>query len=129
MGFLLDTHVFIWWLQDHARLSRKLRVTLGDSRARVFVSAISIWEIAIKMSLGKFVLRGIETYELGNLPEACGFSSLSLSAVAAANVFKLPFHHHDPFDRALIAQAQTETLVLVTHDDKLSAYDVQVLHA
>jgi len=68
MGFLLDTHVFLWWLEDHTRLSKKTRGILANPSARVFVSAVSIWEMAIKISLKKLSLRDISANELGALP-------------------------------------------------------------
>jgi len=83
--------------------------------------------MAIKISLKKLSLRDVSANELGALPDKCGFDSLPFSVAAAARVLELPFHHHDPFDRALVAQAQTAALVLVTHDDTLGAYDVQLL--
>ena len=127
MRFLLDTHVFLWWLQDHRTLSSEARAALSDPKAQVAVSAVSIWEIAIKMSLGKLSLRGVSVRDLGELPSACGFEALPFSPAAAAEVLGLPFHHHDPFDRVLIAQAQLESLVLVTHDAAMAAYEVQTM--
>jgi PIN domain nuclease of toxin-antitoxin system len=125
--FLLDTHVFLWWLQDHRALSAVARAALSDPKAQVAVSAVSIWEIAIKASLGKLSLRGIAARDLGELPSACGFEGLPFSTAAAAEVLGLPFHHHDPFDRALIGQARVESLVLVTHDAAIAAYEVQTM--
>jgi PIN domain nuclease of toxin-antitoxin system len=128
-GFLLDTHIFLWWLQDNPRLPKAVRKTLADPDAVVFVSAVSIWEIAIKASLRKLTLRNLSPQLLRKLPEASGFTSLPFSAEAAAEVLTLPLHHHDPFDRALIAQAQVDSLVLITEDEQLAAYPIAILKA
>ena len=128
-GFLLDTHVFLWWLQDSPRLTAGVRATLADPESQVFVSAVSIWEIAIKVSLRKLTLRNQSPQFLRKLTEASGFTSLALKADAAAQILALPLHHHDPFDRALVAQAHVESLVLITHDEQLTAYPIAILKA
>jgi PIN domain nuclease of toxin-antitoxin system len=128
-GFLLDTHVFLWWLQDSPRLAQGARATLADPDSPIYVSAVSIWEIAIKASLRKLTLRNLSPQMLRKLPEASGFSSLPFDTEAAAQVLSLPPHHHDPFDRALVAQALVSSLVLITHDEQLEAYSIAILKA
>ena len=118
MRLLLDTHVFIWAVTGSAQLKANARARLVSAE-RVYVSAASIWEIAIKSRLGK--LDG----DVGNFVEAIaasGFQELPVTARHAAAVSGLPLHHADPFDRLLLAQAFTEPLRLVTADDALAKY-------
>jgi PIN domain nuclease of toxin-antitoxin system len=118
MRILLDTHVFIWAAIDSRKLGREARdaILAADE---VYVSAASIWEIAIKARLGK--IEG-DAGRMANAIEDSGFFALPVSAIHAAAVAHLPGHHSDPFDRLLIAQAITEPLVLFTADDMLSQY-------
>ena len=124
MRLLLDTHVFLWWLGDDRKLSVAARAAIQDPRSLVHVSAASVWEIAIKVKLGCLVVRGAD---LAVEIEANGFAELPIQARHAHSAGALPRHHDDPFDRMLIAQAQIEDLVLVTHDRRLRRYGVQLL--
>jgi PIN domain nuclease of toxin-antitoxin system len=121
---LLDTHVFLWWRGEPARLPAALRSSIATSDV-VFVSAVSAWEAAIKSSLGRLDLP--DTFEAGVL--ASRFEKLLLTFAHAERVGRLPHHHRDPFDRMLVAQAQAEGLTLVTHDRLLEPYDVEILWA
>ena len=121
---LLDTHVFLWWRGEPSRLSPDVRSAIATADI-VFVSAASAWEAAIKVSLGRLELPA--TFEEGVL--ASGFEKLLITFSHAEQAARLPHHHRDPFDRMLIAQAQAEGLVLVTHDGILEAYDVEILWA
>jgi len=127
MSVLLDSHVFLWWLQDSRRLSCAARRAIAASSTRVFVSAVSIWEIAIKLSIGKLKWR--EGVTLDRSIAACGFSELAMTAQHAAGVRNLPAHHGDPFDRLLIAQALVERVRIVTADEVFAAYGVPTLAA
>jgi PIN domain nuclease of toxin-antitoxin system len=118
MRLLLDTHVFIWSVIDSRQLKAATRGYLASAEA-VYVSAASIWEIAIKSRLGK--MSG-DAEELAAAIEASGFQELPVTATHAAAVANLPLHHADPFDRMLIAQAFLEPLRLVTADRALAAY-------
>jgi PIN domain nuclease of toxin-antitoxin system len=115
---LLDTHVFIWSVLGNRRLKMATRTYLAAAET-VYVSAASIWEIAIKKSLGK--IQG-DADAFAAAIEASGFQELPVSARHAAAVAKLPLHHADPFDRLLLAQAFTEPLRLITADQTLVAY-------
>ena len=121
---LLDTHAFLWWLADSRRLKRDARSAIAEATALVHVSAATIWEIAIKSRLGK-VDPG--TKHLEQEIVANHFLELLISARHALVAGNLPLHHNDPFDRMLIAQAQVETLTIVTHDERFAAYKVPVL--
>jgi len=115
---LLDTHVFIWSVTGDRQLKRATRVHMSSAEA-VFVSAASIWEIAIKARLGK--IEG-DPEALAAAIEASGFQELSVTTRHAAAVSKLPLHHNDPFDRLLLAQAFSEPLRLLTADRVLAEY-------
>lgn len=121
---LLDTHVFLWWRGEPSRLPPDARSVIATAEI-VFVSAASAWEAAIKASLGRLELPA--TIEEGVL--ASGFEKLLITFSHAEKAARLPQHHRDPFDRMLIAQAQAEGLVLVTHDRILEDYDVEILWA
>jgi PIN domain nuclease of toxin-antitoxin system len=123
VSYLLDTHSYLWWLAQPARLGRDARAALEDRSASVFVSVASFWEIAIKTSLGKLNLsRGIEQLE-SELAED-GLLLLSIQVHHCGGVMRLPFHHRDPFDRLLVAQALIEGLSLLSRDSQLDAYGV-----
>jgi len=121
---LLDTHAFLWWLDASPKLRRDARTAIADSTALVHVSAVTIWEITIKAQLGRLEPG---TERIDQEIAANGFVELPISAYHALVAGKLPPHHSDPFDRMLIAQAQVETLVVVTHDKIFSDYGVNIL--
>lgn len=121
---LLDTHVFIWWLDDDRRCPEPWREAIESHR--VYVSAIAIWEMAIKAAIGKLKLRG-RAKDLEHLIGNEAFDELPFDSRHAAQVRSLPPHHADPFDRAMIAQAQIERLTLVSADPAFAAYDVRLL--
>jgi len=122
VNLLLDTHILLWWLSGSRRLPASARKTIADS-PRIYVSAATVWEIAIKIALGKLEFRGemAEQLALNNL------LSLAVTVPHALVAGALPMHHSDPFDRMLIAQAKLESLTLVTHDVRLRDYDIPVL--
>jgi PIN domain nuclease of toxin-antitoxin system len=124
MKVLLDTHAFLWWLGDDSKLSPAAREVIRDPDALVHVSAASIWEIAIKVKLRRLDVQGSDcTAEI----EANGFVELAITARHAQHAGALPRHHDDPFDRMLIAQAQLENLVLITHDRRLRRYGTPIV--
>jgi PIN domain nuclease of toxin-antitoxin system len=124
MRLLLDTHVALWWCVDDARLSHGAREAIADAE-RVFVSAASAWEIAIKAAIGRLKLNLKAPF--ATLIADSGFDELDVTFQHAAATGKLPRHHADPFDRLLIAQALTESLTIVSHDRQLQAYQVSAL--
>jgi len=121
---LLDTHILLWWLDDDPRLSIQADALIADQTNEVFVSPLSLWEIAIKSRLGK--LRA-DIDEVQRMTLESGFVPLPFTLEHAAEVARLPDHHHDPFDRALVAQARTEPMRLITHDKMVAAYGESVL--
>ena len=122
MRILLDTYVLLWWLGDDAQLGPEARLVIADGGNEVFVSAVSIAEIAIKRSQGKLTAPS----ELLTVLAEEGFQELPLLSTHAAELENLPWHHRDPFDRLLVAQARVEGLTLATHDRRLAQYDVPV---
>jgi PIN domain nuclease of toxin-antitoxin system len=118
MRILLDTHVYLWWLEDHPSLSEAARAKIV-SASEVYVSSASIWEAAIKVSIGKLE---VDVNQLVAEIENGGFHELPVSATHAAMVAQLPDIHRDPFDRILVAQALCEPLRLLTADRILSGY-------
>jgi PIN domain nuclease of toxin-antitoxin system len=119
MRFLLDTHVLLWWLANDPNLSADIRDVIGNPINICFVSAVTIWEIAIKNSLGK--LR--QPDDLLTVLRDHRFQILDISAVHCLRVGSLPWHHKDPFDRLLISQALVEDFVLISVDEKFKLYD------
>ena len=124
MKLLLDTHAYLWWLADDSQLSADAREAIGNSSTSIFVSAVSIWEIAIKRALGKLEL--LDADAVYRVAES-GFIELPISASHARDAGELPRHHEDPFDRMLVAQARHEGLTCVTRDSRFAAYSVSTL--
>ncbi len=126
MRLLLDTHVVLWVFGEPSRLTPAAAAAIADPANDVFVSAVSVWEMAIKQSIGKLTLPGpVETW-LPPLLEERDFIPLPISLEAAGRVRAMPFHHNDPFDRLLVSQAGLG-FRLVTHDRRIADYDVPVL--
>jgi PIN domain nuclease of toxin-antitoxin system len=122
---LLDTHTFLWWVGASGELSRKARTAVGRARNDCFVSLASAWEIAIKVSLGKLRIAGALDRFLPEQLAANGFQALAIDLKHTARVATLPFHHRDPFDRLLVAQALQEELAVVTADPVFAKYGVK----
>ena len=120
MRLLADTHVYLWWLADDPKLGTEAREAMAEQTAIIYVSAASIWEISIKSTLGKLEVDGDPVKEIW----ANGFVELPMTAKHAHRAGQLPRHHDDPFDRMLIAQAQLESLTLLSRDTAFSAYGV-----
>jgi PIN domain nuclease of toxin-antitoxin system len=123
MRLLLDTHIFYWWFYEPERLSSEV-IDLMRSAMGTFVSSASIWEVAIKVRLGKMKA---DPQELFDQIAANGFQELPVWSKHAIVVAKLPLYHTDPFDRLLIAQAISEPLHLLTVDPQLKPYSELVI--
>jgi PIN domain nuclease of toxin-antitoxin system len=126
MKLLLDTHVALWAVSDDPRLSPKARELIAAQRNLIWVSAVSIWEIAIKHSLGRgdMPISGLEALKYFR---QSGYRMLPVSPEHAAAIEVLPAHHQDPFDRLLVAQSMTEPLRLLTHDATVARYSDTVI--
>jgi len=119
---LLDTHAFLWWVGASRGLSRKARSAIGSARNECLVSVATAWEISIKVSLGSLRIEGALDRFLPEQIAANGFQPLAIELKHAARVATLPFHHRDPFDRLLVAQALEEDLAIVTVDPVFERY-------
>jgi PIN domain nuclease of toxin-antitoxin system len=122
LRLLPDTHAALWLLMGDERLSRRAERLLTDASNEVLLSAAVVWEVAVKRSLGK--LDAPEDF--ADLLLDAGAAPLVVSIEHAGAVANLPWHHRDPFDRIIVAQADLEQAVLVTGDERLKAYDVRV---
>jgi PIN domain nuclease of toxin-antitoxin system len=118
MRLLLDTHIFLWAVQGNASLKPRVR-RMMEAAEQIYVSAASIWEIAIKARMGKIEASAVD---LVDAIEASGFLELPVRALHAVRVADLPLHHTDPFDRLLVSQAMAEPLRLLTVDTALCQY-------
>jgi PIN domain nuclease of toxin-antitoxin system len=126
MRLLLDTHVFLWFMTGDKRLSGRVRRAIEDIESELFLSVASVWEMAIKASLGRLILPGpVAEYVAEKLDN--GFRILPVEWTHASAVEKLPFHHRDPFDRLLIAQAIAENIPIVTADPIFHVYKANVV--
>ena len=125
MSLLLDTHVVIWCFTNDPTLSKEARQAIVDGETEVFVSAASAWEITIKRALGK--LQAPDNFEDELIKHR--FTPLPITIPHVLAVGTLPFHHNDPFDRILVAQAKVEGLTLVTRDKDMKKYGVPFVAA
>jgi PIN domain nuclease of toxin-antitoxin system len=123
---LLDTHVLLWSAESPEKLSPKARRELENPTNILFFSAASIWEVAIKVSLQKLAL-SMSSQQLVEALVGSDFTELPVSSAHAAKVASIPFHHRDPFDRLLVAQAEIEQMTLVSKDAILDAYEIRRL--
>jgi len=126
LNLLLDTHVALWAITDNPKLSQKARELILSPRNNVWISAANIWEIAIKHALGKgdMPISGQDAMRYFN---KAGYRFLAIEAEHAIAVEDLPLHHHDPFDRILVAQALVEPMRLMTHDSLVAVYSDTII--
>lgn len=125
MDYLLDTHTLIWYAEGDTKLPERIREIILDRNNSIFISYASIWEMSIKISIGKLKVK-FSLQEWGALLQAEGVLSIPLGLKHFEQLLALPFHHNDPFDRLLIAQAISENLTIITHDSRFSSYPVQL---
>jgi PIN domain nuclease of toxin-antitoxin system len=126
LNLLLDTHVALWAITDSPRLNDTARALIQAPKNTIWVSAASLWEIAIKHSLNR-----------GNMPisgeqalayfQSSGYRLLAIEPEHTIAIEQLPLHHHDPFDRLLVAQALTEPMRLLTHDALVASYSDTII--
>jgi len=122
-GFLLDTHALIWLTENDSSLPDNLRIMINTADI-VYLSIASLWEISIKLNLGKLSLQ--QSYEtIGSTIDDSDILIISISFPDTVQVRNLPLHHGDPFDRMLIAQAINHSLIIISRDKKFDAYSVQ----
>lgn len=126
MIFLLDTHILLWYLEGNSALHAALRTRIENPEHRILVSVVSLWEIVIKSSLGKLkVSRSIDEIVTELHTQDMALQPITLPALATLQT--LPFHHRDPFDRLLIAEAMSQGMTLMTDDPQCTQYPVQIV--
>jgi PIN domain nuclease of toxin-antitoxin system len=127
MNLLLDTHTFVWWRDDPAKLSIDAFEALSTLENDVFISTVVVWEIQIKLALDKIKLKWPLKDSIEVERKANGFRVLPVSLEHSLYIDKLPMVHKDPFDRMLIAQAMVEGLTIVSRDARFSDYEAKLL--
>ena len=123
MDLLLDTNAFLWFCEDNPKLSLTAKQYIENQNNTSFISMASLWEIAIKLSLGKIKLK-IPFKKFIELVEDNGFKILSITFEHTLNVSQLEFHHRDPFDRLIISQGIVEDIPIISADSKFGNYNV-----
>ncbi len=123
MNILLDSHALIWALHDPGKLRPQAAAAISDPKRAVFFSAASVWELELKAARGKLTLPDGWL----SAAESTGFLVLPITAAEARASAQLPWHHTDPFDRLLVAQAMEHGLTLATRDPLIAPYSVPVL--
>ncbi|GET40025.1 type II toxin-antitoxin system VapC family toxin [Microseira wollei] len=126
MKYLIDTHILIWFIEGDEKLSEAARSLIANPANEIYVSQASLWEMTIKISIGKLSL-SISLSELELFLVSNQFQILETQFRHYEILQDLPFHHQDPFDRMIIAQAKAENYTIITHDDRFKLYDVKLL--
>jgi PIN domain nuclease of toxin-antitoxin system len=126
LRLLVDTHTILWWLNDDRRLGAKARDLIADQDNEVLVSAVSLWEIVVKVRIGKLTA---DVAEIANAIKRDGFATLSITTAHLSTLSSLPRHseHRDPFDHLLIAQAIVEDATFVSEDRRATLYPIRVV--
>ena len=124
MNILLDTHTFLWYLEDSKELSSKSAEIIEDTSNSLWFSIASLWEISIKLGVGKLSLQNSFT-ELEEVLKQLKIEVLPITFSDTEQYLNLPLHHRDPFDRILVAQAINNSLVLISRDAAFDNYEIQ----
>jgi PIN domain nuclease of toxin-antitoxin system len=124
--FLIDTHTFIWLIEDDPKLPDSSKRLIDDLNNDIFISIASLWEMAIKISIGKLKLAGVLAQAIDEL-YARNIKILPIDSLHILRVQSLPFHHKDPFDRIIIAQSLTENITLISIDGAFDSYGIKRL--
>ena len=127
MKILLDTHTFLWWNTEDPQLSSLAKAIIADGQNEILLSAASAWEIAIKTAKGRLVLPQPPAQYFSSRMEMYRFKPLPVQISHALRVYDLPRHHEDPFDRLLVAQCQLEKISLLSKDEEMRKYEVEVV--
>jgi len=126
MQLLIDTHILIWFLEGNKLLSKLRRQIIADEQNDIFISIASLWEMAIKISVGKLTL----AKSLADVIKQIAVEDIEVLPILTEHTLRvstLPFHHRDPFDRIIIVQAQVENLPIMTEDTNFGSYGVKLL--
>ncbi len=126
MRYLIDTHALIWYIDGNNKLSKKAISIIKNNNNQIYVSKVSLWEMAIKISISKLNVSiqfsDLEKFFLDN-----NFDILDIEFKHFSHLLNLPIHHNDPFDRIIICQSIIENISIITYDDKFSLYDVTIM--
>lgn len=126
MNILLDTHIALWAITDNPKLTQQGRELISAPKNNIWVSVVSIWEIAIKHTLGRGDMP-VSSADAVRYFQASGYRMLSVEVDHVVTVETLALHHHDPFDRLLVAQALAEPMRLITHDRMVALYSDTII--
>jgi PIN domain nuclease of toxin-antitoxin system len=124
MKLLLDTHALLWWLADDKQLGRRARELVEDPGNDILVSMVSLWEIAVKIRIGKLQT---DIREITDAVRREGFTSLDIGITHLLTLAELPMHHRDPFDHLLIAQAIAEDATFMSEDRNAARYPARII--
>ena len=127
MKYLLDTHVFLWWNLGDSQLSDNATAIISDGNNEIFLSAVSAWEIAIKVAKKRLTIPEEPVRFVPSRMQLHGFQPLPIQIHHATRIYELPIYHTDPFDRLLIAQSQIESMPLISVDADIRKYEVEVI--
>ena len=127
MRVLVDTHTFLWALLENHRLSATAKQILTSKEHELYFSLVSLWEIAVKMKIGKLNTVGSSVTYIRDEMAEYGMELLPIRYEHILQLERLPLHHSEPFDRLLIAQAIAESLPILTHDEKFPLYPVKLI--
>ena len=127
-SYLIDTHVLLWYIEGNPRLSSKIILLLDNPTNTIYISKVSLWEITIKISIGKLSIN-IPFETLEDFLEEKYFIPLEFDISDLTILKNLPFHHSDPFDRLIISQAINNDFCLISDDSKFAPYSVQLIEA
>ncbi len=123
--YLLDTHTFLWWIGDDSALSEKARAIISNGENEIYLSAVSIWEIAIKVRLGRLeIAEELDVFTDRHIREN-SFQPLPITLTHSIRIQSLSNHHRDPFDQMLVAQSMVEEMPIVSIDKMIGTYDVK----
>lgn len=125
MKMLLETHAFLWFIAGDSKLSNKARTSIEDDSIEKIVSMASMWEMAIKISIGRLTLSEPFEFLIPRQLQINGFELLPIQFEHVSRVSSLPFHHRDPFDRLLVSQCIVEECTIVSGDPTFDSYEVQ----
>jgi PIN domain nuclease of toxin-antitoxin system len=126
MKYLIDTHILIWFVEGNDRLDENIRSLIANPLHEIYISQASLWELTIKISIGKLSL-SISVSELEIFLIDQEFKIIETKFIHYDKLQYLPFYHQDPFDRLIISQAQAEDYTIITRDDRFKQYDVKLL--
>ncbi|MCF8236376.1 MAG: type II toxin-antitoxin system VapC family toxin [Bacteroidales bacterium] len=121
MNYLIDTHILLWYIVGDNRIKTETKNILEDSSNALFFSNVSLWEIAIKINIGKLKLKGT-LFDLKLFLEDTGIAILEFDFFDLQTLQQLPFYHQDPFDRLIVAQGKTKEMDVITNDPQIKKY-------